>query len=196
MAIDKSNGYESIAPIFIKGRGQAVNGIGTSSLRNWVKILPANATVLELGCGTGIPVSKILIEAGMTVYAIDASPTMVKTFKQNFPDAPVVCEAAEDSSFFNRKFDVIVAWGLLFLLTKEAQETVIKKTANALENGGRFLFTAPYAKIYWKDAMTEQDSISLGGERYKELLTTSGLSLIAEFEDEGENHYFDSIKIL
>jgi hypothetical protein len=43
--------------------------------------------------------------------------------------------------------------------------------------------------------MTEQHSTSLGAEKYKELLTASGLSLIEEFEDEGENHYFDAVKI-
>jgi hypothetical protein len=47
----------------------------------------------------------------------------------------------------------------------------------------------------WKDAMTEQDSISLGTEKYQELLTASGLSLVEEFEDEGENHYYHAVKI-
>jgi SAM-dependent methyltransferase len=195
MVTDKSNGYENIAAIFIRGRGKAVNGIGASTVRNWVKTLPLHSVVLDLGCGTGIPVSKILMEAGMFVYGLDASPTLAAAFKQNFPNTPVVCEAAEDSLFFSRKFDVIVAWGLLFLLTQEAQKIVLQKAANALQTGGRLLFTAPPEKLEWKDAMTGQSSVSLGAEKYKELLTTSGLSLISEFEDEGENHYFDAVKI-
>src|SRR5260221_698156 len=111
--MDKSNGYEGIATIFIKGRGQAVKGIGASFVRAWVRTLPQNSTLLDLGCGTGIPISKVLMDEGMTVYGVDASPTMVKAFQQNFPNAPVANEAAEDSLFFNRKFDGIVAWGLL-----------------------------------------------------------------------------------
>src|SRR5215471_2194569 len=99
--MDKSHGYEQIAAIFIKGRGQAVNGIGTSSVRKWVCTLPLNSTVLDLGCGTGIPVSKLLIDGGMTVYGIDAPPTMVKAFQQNFPGTPVACDAVEASTFFN-----------------------------------------------------------------------------------------------
>jgi hypothetical protein len=31
--IDESNGYEGIAEIYIKGRGRAVNGIGSSTVR-------------------------------------------------------------------------------------------------------------------------------------------------------------------
>lgn len=195
MITDKSNGYEDVATIFIKGRGQAVNGIGSSSVRNWVRTLPLNAVVLDLGCGTGIPNSKLLIDGGMEVYGIDASPTLVKAFQNNFPNTPVACEAVEDSLFFNRKFDGIIAWGLLFLLPKETQEIVIQKAANALQTGGKLLFTAPSKKTEWRDIMTGRCSISLGEKQYKHLLTASGLSLTEEFEDEGENHYFNAVKI-
>src|SRR5882672_10467393 len=100
--MDKSNGYESIAEIFVKGRGRAINGIGTSSVRGWAKSILPGSVVLDLGCGTGIPVSKILIDEGMKVYGIDASPTMAKVFHKNFPDMPIACEAVEESSFFDR----------------------------------------------------------------------------------------------
>jgi len=192
--MDKSNGYEKIAAIYINGRGQAVNGIGARFVRNWASTLPKNSTVLDLGCGTGIPISKVLIDEGMIVYGIDASPTMVKTFQKDFPNNPVACEAVEDSLFFNRKFDGIISWGLMFLLSRETQEIVIQKAANALKAGGKFLFTSTYKKNEWKDAMTDKRSLSLGAEKYRELITASGLSLIDEFEDEGESYYFDSVK--
>lgn len=192
--MDKSNGYERIATIYIDGRGRATEGIGSSTVRNWVKILTPHSYVLDIGCGTGMPISRIFIEAGMNIYALDASPTMVKTFKKNFPTIPVACEAVEDSLFFNRKFDVIIAWGLLFLLPKEIQPIVIQKAANALRTGGRFLFTSPPQPIEWNDAMTDQHSESLGAEKYRKLLSLSGLALIAEFEDEGENHYYEAVK--
>jgi cyclopropane fatty-acyl-phospholipid synthase-like methyltransferase len=193
--MDKSNGYENIASIFIKGRGQAINGIGTSSVRKWAKTLTPDSTVLEIGCGTGVPVSKILLTEGMKIYGIDASPTMVKTFQQNFPNAPVECESVENSLFFNRQFDAIIAWGLLFLLSEETQPIVIKKCADALKTGGRFLFTSLSKRLEWKDAMTEQHSISLGAEIYRVLLISSGFSLIEEFQDEGENYYYHALKV-
>jgi hypothetical protein len=57
------------------------------------------------------------------------------------------------------------------------------------------LFTAPYQETEWVDIMTGQYSRSLGAEKYNELLSASGLSLIEEFDDEGKNHYFNAIKI-
>lgn len=192
--MDNSNGYEDFAQIFIKGRGQHVNGVGASTVRSWCRMLPFNSAVLDLGCGTGVPISKVLIEEGMTVYGVDGSPSLIKVFRENFPDVPVVCETVEQSSFFNRKFDAIIAWGLIFLLPKTTQAEVIEKAANALNAGGKFLFTAPAREISWSDAMTGQTSWSLGANKYKELLSEAGLSVIEEFEDEGENHYYYAVK--
>jgi predicted TPR repeat methyltransferase len=193
--MDKSHGYEDIAPLFINSRGKATEGIGASQVRDWVREFPKNSVFLDLGCGTGIPVSKIIMDAGMTVYGVDASPTMVKTFCENFPGVPVACEAAEESSFFNRSFDGIISWGLLFLLPKKSQEIIIKKSSEALCKGGRFLFTATSIQAEWKDAMTGRDSLSLGAEKYRELIKASGLSLLEEFEDEGENHYYHCVRL-
>jgi 2-polyprenyl-3-methyl-5-hydroxy-6-metoxy-1,4-benzoquinol methylase len=192
--MDKSNGYEEHEATFIRCRSKGIDGIGAPSVRRWAGSLPPNATVLDIGCGMGDPISKALINEGLTVYGIDASPSMVQGFKENFPNIPVACEAAEDSSFFNRQFDAIIAWGLVFLLPLKIQEVVIRKMENALYAGGKLLFTAPSQKMKWDDAITEIESISLGAEKYKVLLAASGLSLIEEFEDEGENHYYHGVK--
>lgn len=60
--------------------------------------------------------------------------------------------------------------------------------------GGRLLFTSTAKAAVWNDAMTGLRSISLGAEQYRKLLAAVGLSIAAEYEDEGENHYFDAVK--
>jgi hypothetical protein len=42
--------------------------------------------------------------------------------------------------------------------------------------------------------MTGLESRSLGAVEYRSQLTAVGLSVIREYEDEGENHYFDALK--
>ncbi len=160
----------------------------------WAQSLSAGATILDLGCGTGIPISLTLIERGFNVYGVDASASMIAEYRANFPTAPVQCAAVEDSDFFGRTFDGVVAWGLFFLLGADAQRELIAKIATALPPGGHFLFTAPYQVCNWLDAMTGRTSMSLGHEAYRSALESEGMSLIATCLDEGQNHHYSALK--
>jgi hypothetical protein len=42
--------------------------------------------------------------------------------------------------------------------------------------------------------MTGLESRSLGAEEYRRQLSAVGLYLNSEYEDEGQNHYFDAFK--
>jgi len=79
-----SNGYDALAEEFIVSR--AVH-VGVATVRGWSRALPAGATVLDLGCGSGVPVSSTLMDEGLIVYGLDASPRMVAAFRSRFPRA-------------------------------------------------------------------------------------------------------------
>lgn len=164
--------------------------IGVATVRNWAKSLPPSGSILDLGCGHGMPISKALLDEGITVYGIDASPSLIAAFRSRFPNALVECSTIEDSQFFARKFDGIVAWGLMFLLVADVQATLIHKVALALRPGGRFLFTAPPQACEWLDNLTGQKSSSLGSATYRKMAEAEGLALVGETEDEGQNHYY------
>ena len=192
MRDDKSNGYEAVAEQFMRARTLS---IGPGVVREWSGALPDGCTVFDLGCGSGVPISQTLADEGFPVWGIDASATMIAAFRERFPKAGAECGAVEDSNFFERKFDAIIAWGLLFLLPADVQAHVIGKAARALNTGGRFLFTAPELAHTWTDVMTKRPSVSLGRERYLELLDAEGLELVGERSDEGENHYYLTRKV-
>ena len=186
---DLSNGYDAIAEEFIRWRG--TNGdIGVSMVRQWAQELPQGAAVLDLGCGTGFPVSKALIDQGLLVYAVDASPKMIAEFRRRFPNSPSECNSVETSRFFNRTFDAAIAWGLIFLLKPESQKALIQKVAKVLDRGGKFLFTAPKQAVEWSDNLTGQKSLSLGADLYLQALEDQGLRLLGEQTDEGDNYYY------
>jgi SAM-dependent methyltransferase len=187
---DKSNGYEEVASVFIAGRGSDGSETGASVVADWSQMLPVGATILDLGCGTGVPISQALIGRGFHVYGVDASPTMVSAFRARFPTVPVECAAVEESDFFGRAFDGVVAWGLFFLLDAEVQRRLVAKVAAVLPSGGIFLFTAPSQICSWADLMTGRTSISLGYDAYRNALEAAGMSLMGSRLDEAENHYY------
>ena len=115
---------------------------------------------------------------------------MIAAFRFRFPNALVECCAVEDSQFFGRKFDGVIAWGLIFLLSPDVQANLIRKIALALRPGGGFLFTAPRQACEWSDNLTRQKSVSLGSDAYRKIINSEGLTLVDETEDEGQNHYY------
>jgi SAM-dependent methyltransferase len=192
---DRSNGYEGVAAEFLAGRGRAPStAIGTTRVRDWARTLPRGAAVIDLGCGPGVPITKVLIEEGLNVYAIDAAPSFVEAFRQNLPQVPVACESVMDSVFFRRTFDGVIAWGLMFLLLPQEQRRLIQSVADRLVPGGRLVFTSPAEPLVWNDAMTGLESRSLGAAEYRRLLASVGLSVVSEYADEGQNYYFDALK--
>lgn len=192
---DRSNGYERVAAEFLAGRGGAPStAVGTRRVRDWARALPRGAAVLDLGCGPGIPITKVLIDEGLEVYAIDAAPSLVEAFRHNFPHVPVACESVVDSSFFERTFEGVVAWGLMFLLQPHEQRRLIERIGDILAPDGRLLFTSEAEPMVWSDAMTGLESRSLGAVEYRRLLSSVGLAEITEYDDEGQNYYFDAVR--
>jgi SAM-dependent methyltransferase len=193
--MDQSNGYESVAAEFLAGRGGTQSaGIGVKTVGEWARNLSPGAAVLDLGCGSGRPITEALVSLGLEVYAIDAAPTLVEAFRRNLPDVPVICEAVQESAFFRRTFDGVLAWGLVFLLSEEDQLRLLRDVSRILVPGGRFLFTSPSERASWRDVMTGLQSRSLGAEEYRKQVSVLGLRVVGEYDDEGENHYFDVAK--
>ena len=193
--MDRSNGYEGVAPEFLARRGSGRStGVGVSQVRNWARTLAPGAAVIDLGCGPGFPITELLVAEGLNTFGLDAAPSFVQAFRRNLPNTPVVCEAVQDSKFFDRTFDAVLAWGLMFLLQPEDQRRLIERIAGILVPGGRLLFTSPPEPIVWNDAMTGLESRSLGAAEYRRHMSAVGLSVETEDEDEGQNHYFNAFK--
>jgi len=189
--MDRSEGWDDVARQFMAAR----SGIGAGLVLSWARDhLPQAGSVIDVGCGSGVPIAETLIEAGFDVFGIDPSSILIAAFKHRFPDAPIACEAAQDSTFFDRKFDAALAIGLVFLLAEEVQRNVICRVAHALKAGGRFLFSAPREICEWQDMLTGRRSHSLGAQEYERLLQSFGLRLMACRLDEGGNHYYDAVK--
>lgn len=190
-ASDPSNGYEAIAADFIQARSD----IGSDIVRSWAARLETGARVLDLGCGHGDPNMPVLLQAGLKVSAIDASPHLVSVLRKWFPEVETACEPAEQSNFFGRQFEGVLAIGLIFLLLEETQGQLVRKVSRALHPGGRFLFSAPIERGEWEDLLTKRRSQSLGAPAYTSLLKEAGFDQIEYLTDQGNSHHYSARKV-
>jgi hypothetical protein len=100
-----------------------------------------------------------------------ASPKIVAASRPRFPNVPVECAAVEDSGFFARTFDSVVAWGLFFLPDAEVRRRLIRKIGGVLQSGGRLRFTAPNEiGSFPPDVMTGRPQFALGCEEHRKAL--------------------------
>ena len=183
---DPSHGYDAEADAYARLRSDT----GHAVIEMWAKGLPSCGHVLDLGAGTGFPVTQALCDAGLTVTALDASPAMVSMFKTAFPDVSVWCEPVENSDRLDQSYDGIAAIGLIFLLPETSQRDLIRKMVGALRPGGALIMSAPLEEGEWRDRLTGRMSLSLGRAQYTQCLRMAGLHALSFAEDRGGNHYY------
>ncbi len=191
MTIGHSAGWDAVADRFVAIR----SGIGTVLVRSWArKNQPSSAAILDIECGSGVPIARALMHDGVRLWGIDASPSLIAACRRNLPGMPVRCEQAQHSAFFERTFAGAVSIGLVFLLDAPGQSALIDRIADALRPGARLPFSAPREACEWRDTLTGRRSISLGADAYADHLDRAGLASVGCHFDGGGNNYYDIIK--
>lgn len=181
--------YDQIAAWFTRVRNPEV---GISDLAAFVQSLSPHAKILDLGCGDGIPISQYLFREKFDLVGLDSSQEMIKRYRAHLPTVPARCERAQEATFKRGSFDAVVAWGVLFHLSETDQAALIANVAGWLKPGGRFLFTSGDEEGEAEGEMNGRSFtyISLGASRYRSLLESAGMCVIAAYSDSWENHVY------
>lgn len=143
--------------------------------------LPPYSEILDIGCGTGVPITKALA-AQHKVVGVDFSEEQIKLARANVPEADFICRDITESEFPPASFDGIVAFYTLFHLPREGQKDVISGIGKWLKPCGYLLATLsdstlePYIEedffgttMYWNELPIEE---------YKGLIERAGLHIL------------------
>src|SRR3954464_2283296 len=76
--------YERHAHAWDRDRGRVL-GVEKTWLDRFTALLPQGASILDLGCGSGEPIARSLIQSGFEVAGVDASPTLISLCRDRFP---------------------------------------------------------------------------------------------------------------
>ena len=190
--------YDLIADWYAESRMGAKGPSGVPEVATLAASLPRGASVLDVGCGNGEPLTRVLLEHGCDVLGVDSSANMLARFRESFPDVPVIHSQIQSCDFQGRTFDAAIAWGVIFHLPHDAQSQALSTISHALTPGSPFLFTAG-DKDGWIDGEPMNGVpfryYALTVEGYRELLRTHGLVLENTHEDRGGNIYYLARKI-
>lgn len=165
---------------------------GIADVAAFCNTLAPGARLLDLGCGDGVPITRLLVERGFEVYGVDSSLKMIAGFRANFPKARAECATIRDADFFGTTFAAVVAWGVLFHLTAEDQAYAMAKIAGRLEPKGKLLFTSGDEQGTRTGSMNgvTLSYTSLGRELYAKILQENGLRLLHNHCDKWKNWYY------
>lgn len=112
-----------------------------SWLDRFCDVLPAGGAVLDIGCGSGIPIARELIRRGVNVTGLDGSSTMLALFERNVPATPVHLGDMRELSL-GRRFEGLLAWDSLFHLSPSDQPAMFPRFAAHAAPGAALMFTS------------------------------------------------------
>jgi SAM-dependent methyltransferase len=98
------------------------------------------AKVLDLGCGTGNPIAKHIVERGFRVVGVDQSKKLLEIAKTVVPESELI-HADMVEIQFAEKFAAAIAWDSIFHIKRQHHSTIYRKLADSLESGGRLLLS-------------------------------------------------------
>ncbi|KAK4237930.1 methyltransferase [Achaetomium macrosporum] len=96
--------------------------------------------ILELGCGPGIPITRLLLDRGAQVVANDISTQQLNLARARCPQATFVPDDMTVLCFEPASFDGVVSFFTLFHLPRAEQRDMFARICSWLKPGGMFVF--------------------------------------------------------
>lgn len=103
--------------------------------------IPAGGTVLDLGCGSGVPVARTLAAAGFRVTGVDISEVQIRRARERVPRAEFLHADITAVSFPAASCEAVVSFFALIHVPLAEQPPLLRKIAGWLRPGGCFVAT-------------------------------------------------------
>ena len=131
--------YERHARVWDLDRGK--NLIERFWLDAFRTILVPDSPILDIGCGSGEPIARYLIEAGHSLTGVDSSPSLIGLCHQRFPSQNWIVADMRRLDLGVR-FGGILAWDSFFHLSHEDQRAMFVIFRAHAAPGAALMFTS------------------------------------------------------
>ncbi|MEV2227101.1 class I SAM-dependent methyltransferase [Streptomyces phaeochromogenes] len=125
---------------------------GQLSAGEWlIDSLPAGSRVLDLGCGTGVPTTRQMADAGFEVVGIDLSRRMVQLAREYVPAATFhqldIADLRPGGPHDLGRFDAVAAFFSLLMLPRVEIPLALQTVRHLLVPGGLFVLSMVEADV-------------------------------------------------
>jgi len=111
----------------------------------FISRLPQGASLLDLGCGSGIAISQYFLEAGFNVTGLDYAKDMIALAKAHYPEGTWHIQDIRDVQL-SEAFDGVYSWHGFFHLPVSEQKEALPKIASLVKSGGCLMLTVGTAE--------------------------------------------------
>jgi SAM-dependent methyltransferase len=127
-------GYDAIAASYLSRR-RGKDSRDLALLGEIVGRLPRGASVLDAGCGAGIPIAKFL-STSFRVTGLDFSEAQVRLAQEHVPEARFVRGNIRGLGFSDGRFDAVVSYYAIIHIPRQAHAGVFQEIYRVLRPGG------------------------------------------------------------
>lgn len=148
-------------------------------LDRFLGLLPPRGSILDLGCGSGLPIDAYLIHGGFSVTGVDSSPSLIAICRERFPKGEWL--AADMRTLkFGRRFDGVLAWDSFFHLNHDDQRGMFPVFELHVQPRGTLMFTSghQHGEVLSEFAGEPLYHSSLDPAEYRTLLHKGGFQVI------------------
>lgn len=161
---------------------------GQLAAAEWlIRSLAGGARVLDLGCGTGLPTARQLVDAGFEVVGVDLSRRMVELAREYVPGATFqrldIADLGPDGPHDPGRFDAVAAFFSLLMLPRGEIPVVLRRVHDLLVPGGLFTLSMVEADVDYFTIPFLGNAIRVSGylrDDLREVVEQAGFAVVEE----------------
>lgn len=175
--------YQRHAEAWLKARGSKL--VEEPWLYRFRQLLPPVASVLDLGCGSGMPIARYFVGHGISVSGVDSAPEMVTQFHVNLAGQRAMVGDMRTISL-GQRFDGLLAWDSFFHLRHDDQRAMFAVFRAHARPHAALMFTTG-TSLGEAIGMLEGEPLyhaSLDGAEYRSLLNEHGFEVVSQVNED------------
>jgi len=182
--------YNKLAENYLAGRDTYKNDKYLEKLNS---LLASNSTILDIGCGAGVPVDKYFLDRGHKVIGLDISEKQIELAKKNISDGEFKVEDMSELKEGEYGVDAVVSFYAIFHTPRETHGEILKKINSFLNTNGLLLITMGSSDWEGKGDNFFGGEMSwshFGKEKNRQLVEGTGFEILLDEIDDsgGEKH--------